>query len=328
MAGDLAAGVEYWGQHGWLVNPAAYHRTPPPLGPGDIAFRPARWGRRWTYEHVSFPSGFSPRPDEPGAARWGVSDTVHGAMLRHGDGTRHPWLVLLHGYGMGYAGIDMVGFRANHLHHDLGLNIVIPSMPRHGPRRHHHEDGLMSLDIVQSVHNLTQAIWDVRRLVRWVRSATGQPVGLMGLSLGGFMTSIVSSLEDVDLAVAGIPVVDLEVLIHNHAPRPVRHRAERLGLFGERSATAMGLVCPLTMESRAPLHRRFIFAALGDRMATPEQADVLWEHWGRPPIQWYNGGHVGVTWSNEVRRFVDDALTISGFADAGRAGPAHAATGG
>ena len=314
MTADLDAAIEQWDERGWLAEPASYHRDPTPLAAHEVSFRPATWGRRWQYEHVSFQSGFAPRPDEPGAAHWGVGDVVHGAVLRHGDGTQHPWIVLLHGYGMGHAGLDIVGFKANHLHHDLGLNVMIPAMPRHGPRRHHHTAGLASLDIVHTVHNLSQAVWDVRRIVRWIRSTTGQPVGLMGLSLGGYMTSMVASLEDVDLAIAGIPVVDLGRLIQNHAPRPVRTKARRAGLFGNKATAAISLVSPLSVEPRVPHDRRFIFAALGDRMTTPEQADVLWEHWTRPPIHWYHGGHVGFIWTPAVRRFIDDALVDSGFA--------------
>ena len=76
----------------------------------------------------------------------------------------------------------------------------------------------------------------------------------------------------------------------------------------------MGLSSPLTMDPRVPADRRFIFAALGDRMTTPEQADVLWEHWGRPPIHWYHGGHIGFVWLPAIQRFIDDALIHSGFA--------------
>ena len=314
MTDDLDAAIEHWGAAGWLADPGSYHRDPPELEPLDASFRPARWGRRWQYEHVSYPSRFLPRPDEPGATRWGIGDIVHGAALRHGDGTEHPWIVLLHGYGMGYAGLDIVGFKATHLHRDLGLNVMIPAMPRHGPRRHHHQEGLASLDIVQTVHNLSQAVWDVRSIVRWIRATTGQPVGLMGLSLGGFMTSMVSSLEDVDLAIAGIPVVDLGSLIQNHAPRPVRTKARRVGLFGDKATSAMSLVSPLSMAPHVPADRRFIFAALGDRMTTPEQADVLWDHWDRPPIHWYHGGHIGFIWDRGVQGFIDDAIVDSGFA--------------
>ena len=44
-------------------------------------------------------------------------------------------------------------------------------------------------------------------------------------------------------------------------------------------------------------------------MATPQQAYVLWKHWGEPRICWYAGSHVGYVWSGEVRRFVEEIHT-------------------
>jgi hypothetical protein len=35
-----------------------------------------------------------------------------------------------------------------------------------------------------------------------------------------------------------------------------------------------------------------IITGLGDRMAPPEQAVMLWNHWDRPALQWFPGSHV------------------------------------
>ena len=59
---------------------------------------------------------------------------------------------------------------------------------------------------------------------------------------------------------------------------------------------------------------RYLFAGMGDRMATPRQAVELWRHWGEPRILWYPGGHVGAYWSRGVGAFVHEALTSSGLA--------------
>lgn len=313
MAGDLEAAVAYWRAQGWIDEPVSYHRDPPPLRTGDVTLRPARWAR-WSYEHISYESGFRPRPDEPGATRWGVSDTVHGAVMRHGDGTDRPWLVLLHGYGMGYAGLDIHNFRAERLHRELGLNVVLPAMPHHGPRRGHDKSELLSFDVVQNVHNITQAAWDTRRLLGWIRSITDQPVALSGLSMGAYLTGLVAGLDDVDLAIAGIPTTDLEALTRNHAPLAVRKRARSAGAIGAHSRTAMRMVSPLAVIPRVARDRRFIFAGLGDRMSTPEQAEALWEHWDRPAIHWFPSGHVGCAVSGDGREFAFDALTRHGFA--------------
>jgi hypothetical protein len=55
------------------------------------------------------------------------------------------------------------------------------------------------------------------------------------------------------------------------------------------------------------------FAALADRIVPPIHARRLWEHWERPPISWYPGGHVSFFWTPGVQRFVEEALYRSGF---------------
>ena len=67
------------------------------------------------------------------------------------------------------------------------------------------------------------------------------------------------------------------------------------------------------MACRLPLDRRYIFAGLGDRMATFGHARRLWLHWDRPPLATYHGGHIGFYWSATVKRFVDEALQVSGL---------------
>lgn len=64
---------------------------------------------------------------------------------------------------------------------------------------------------------------------------------------------------------------------------------------------------------------RFIYAGIADRLVHPrEQVTRLWEHWGKPEIVWYPGGHTGFFQSRPVRRFVQAALEQSGLLDAPR----------
>ena len=70
---------------------------------------------------------------------------------------------------------------------------------------------------------------------------------------------------------------------------------------------------PLALTPRVPHERRFIYGGLADRIVHPRaQVIRLWEHWGRPEISWYPGGHTGFR-SPPVRRFLDEALLRSGL---------------
>jgi hypothetical protein len=48
-------------------------------------------------------------------------------------------------------------------------------------------------------------------------------------------------------------------------------------------------------------------------MSRPEQAQLLWEHWDRPRIAWYEGSHMTFIWTKSVATFLDDTLVETGF---------------
>jgi predicted alpha/beta hydrolase len=164
------------------------------------------------------------------------------------------------------------------------------------------------------VHGLAQAAWDVRSAIRWIRFHEGTaPVGLYGLSLGGYAAALTASLED-DLAcvIAGIPATDIVDLYRRHSPVGVRRKALAHGALGPKAIAVHRVVSPLVLDPKPPRGRRFLFAGIGDRMSTSRQARRLWEHWDRPEMAWYPGGHVGFFWAGAVSRFVEDALAASG----------------
>jgi len=235
---------------------------------------------------------------------------------------QRSWLVCAHGLGMGGNGaVDLRAFRAPQLAR-RGINVVAPVLPLHGPRasgRVRGED-LMTIDMVDSLHGVAQATWDLRRIIRWLRHSEGaEQIGIMGYSLGGLVAALVASLED-DLAcvVSGIPVVDLPHLFRRHSPPHIARMADDYGVLGPAADDVHRVISPLAMRCRVPFDRRFIFAGLADRMSTFGHARRLWLHWGQPAWATYAGGHVGFYWSGAVKRFVDDALARS-FARSPRA---------
>jgi dienelactone hydrolase len=321
-ATELRHTHEFFSASGWLADPAAYHADPPP--PDEVrGSQEFRGGLR--YEHLTFASGWEPRPGEPGRDRWlshEANRTVHAWMTRAGDS--RSWLVCGPGFGMGTSpSVDLRAFRS-HKALDHGINVVVPVLPLHGPRasgRVRGED-LMTINLVDSLHGVAQAAWDIRRLVGWLRVTQGaENIGLIGYSLGGLVVSIASCLEDgLACVVAGIPVVDLPALFRHHSPAHITRRAQEHQALGELADEVHRVASPLALPCRVPREHRYLFAGLGDRMSTFAQATRLWEHWDRPALATYAGGHVGFFWSNEVKRFVERALSESFPASADRAG--------
>ena len=315
---ELVAAVELYEREGWLDNPEGFFAAPPPLT--DVTVRPVK-GRRHSYERIFFESGYAPHPGEPGRERWlgyTANDHEYALMLRHDE--PRPWLVCVHGTEMGRAALDLTVFRAWHLHEDLGLNVVLPVLPMHGPRARGLPKGAVfpGADVLDDVHATAQAVWDIRRLLSWIRwQQPESPIGLNGLSLGGYIAALVASLEDgLTCAILGVPVADLIELLGRHAGLSRDDPRRRAVTMAEPIGR---MVSPLSLAPRVPMQGRFIYAGIADQLVHPrEQVIRLWEHWGRPQIVWYRGGHIGFFRSRPVQRFVQDSLVQSGLVDRSR----------
>lgn len=301
---EMERAATLFGERGWLDAPAAYHRRPPPLHDADVSGpRAHSWPQR--HETLTFASGFRPRDVEPGAGRWGHSnhnDTVLVRLLRHREPA--PWVVCLHGFGMGASRFDLTVLWATTLHRRLGFNVAVPVLPLHGPRRSAEDGQLLSLDLAMTLHGISQAIWDIRRLVSWIRSTSGLPVGVYGLSLGGYLAALLAGIEPLDAVVAGLPFADVLGLMAHHGPPP----GDVETLRAEPTRNVFTVVSPLAMTPLLPLDRRAIFAGRGDRMIPGDQPIALARAWQHCQLYWYNGGHVGFAWSRRARRFVVNRL--------------------
>lgn len=311
---EIREAYELYMHEGWIDDPASFHGTPP--APGDVRVRPAWWlGRGW--EHVEFESAYSPRPSEPGRERWlshTPNLTAHASMLRYRDGKQRPWVVCLHPFGTGYASLDVRTFHAAALHRELGANVILPALPLHGPRKiaRLSGDGFMTYNAIDIGHGLTQSVWDVRRLLGWVRANDAEAVALYGASLGAHVGALVAGLDDdLSAVVAGVPTSNLLDVFRRHIPARLRPRADEHGLMGEEAHAIHRVVTPLSFPPVVPRDRLFIYAATGDRMATAKQAHALWKHWGEPAIEWFGGNHIAFLWSGGTARFVHDALAKS-----------------
>ena len=298
---------------GALDDPSLAHRKPakPPA-----MMTEARRYRGINFERVSFDSGYEPTIELPGTVRWQslpANQKAHAYVLRHA--TPRPWLVQLHGFGMGRES-DLVAMRSLHFHRNLGFNVLHPVFPSHGDRSSGASgEDVLTLDYLNNVHAVSQAVWEVRQLLAWARE-DGTPLAVHGVSMGGYLGALLAGLApDLHTVIAGVPTVDLAWVMERHAPEEELSSLAERDLVGERAQQIHRVVSPLAFEPQVPRNRRFVYAGVADRMATPGQAHRLWTHWGEPPVLWYRGAHVAFAWSREVRGFVDRALDDVGLAE-------------
>ena len=296
---------------GIFADPRRLHPAPPAP---EVKIRPRTY-RGIRYQDVSFDSGYEPVLDLPGTTRWQSTTSnqiAHAYVLRHRE--PRPWFVNLHGFGMGNAS-DLLALRALHYHRDLGLNVIHPVFPTHGPRSGGPDgEQALTLDYLNNLHSVSQAIWDVRRIMAWARAEAGATsFAVHGVSMGGFLAALVAGVvDDLSCVIAGVPTVDLAWVMRRNVPdeeRPLPRGSGAARPHGGSHPRAH--LAALVRAASAPL-RRFVYAGVVDRVATPGQAHRLWKQLGKSRVLWYRGSHLGFAWSREVRKFIDDALLTSG----------------
>jgi len=168
---------------------------------------------------------------------------------------------------------------------------------------------LLAGDALNTVHAMAQAMWDLRRILGWIRTQDPAGVGAYGLSLGGYTVSLLATLEaDLDCVIAGIAPSDFVELGRRHT-HPLISALARYGAPPEHEArSTLRVISPLAAPARVPWANRYVFGGLADRMVPRRQVRALWEHWGRPRLAWYNGSHLSFRGEREVRALLREAL--------------------
>lgn len=291
---------------------------PAPLFPAPVSPRLRRSSRRRRagidFEHLSFETPYVAPVDLPRARDWAAADgnvTAHAYLLRHGDRPR-PWVVVLHGHRMGEPR-DLRLLGSQRLQRTLGVDVAHLVLPMHGPRARGTRPTFPGLDPVTNFFGMAQSVWDARALLTVLRGEGADTIGVFGISLGGHVAAMLAGLEpELACVIAGVPTCDLASMLENTVRE---HWGEEAvvasGVRDESFRTLSRVVSPLALPVLVPHDRRFLYAAVGDRLVTPGQASMLWRHWDRPSILWLQGGHI----LNNVgasRRYVVEALAASG----------------
>jgi pimeloyl-ACP methyl ester carboxylesterase len=246
---------------------------------------------------LAFASSY--RPSFPGYvdehASYLANLTARARWLR-GE-TPGPTVILIHGWQAGsYLGFQQL--LPVKLLRRLGFDVVMFQLPFHAERAPLQAPGSGSLfpspHVVRTNETFGQVISDLRVLARFLRTRGVPAVGVMGMSLGGYVTALWASLDkDLAFAVPIVPAANLAELIWNfgHRSRARKLSAER-GVTLELLEDAFACHAPLKRKPVLDKDRLFLIAGEGDLVAPPEQARKLWEHWDKPDIHWFPGGHL------------------------------------
>jgi len=244
---------------------------------------------------LAWPSPFS--PSLPGAREtylgFEANRSAKVRALLHPRPARTA-IICLHGYQGGNWFVEERAFQTRWLYM-LGADVLLFSLPFHGARGGRGAPSWPSPNPVHTNEGFGHAIFDLRALVRWLRARPGaeaQRVAVLGMSLGGYTTGLFATTDALDFIAPMIPVASWPELLWAHGEgRPERARAEREGITLELVQRAMAIISPLEREPLLDPDRVLVLSARGDRIAPPEHAERMAQHFGGVHLG-FAGGHV------------------------------------
>ena len=238
---------------------------------------------------------------------------AHAETWSHDDRPARGTIILLHGFGMGGSRLDALALMAPALFAS-GLDVVLFALPLHGPRspRTARFSGQLfaSADVVRLNEALAQAVHDLTALLAWLRSRTDGPVGLLGMSLGGYVAALLAGLvAELAFVVPVVAPVCFGDLAWRFMAASSRHGGQAAADRDE-LRDAFRVHSPLAHAARVARERLLILAAHGDRVVPAEHPRWLEAHWNGPRTVWFSGSHLAPfgrgTALAAIRRFLHD----------------------
>lgn len=204
-------------------------------------------------------------------------------------------VIALHGFSMGTPRLDAWALFARDWFR-AGLDVALLTLPHHGARRARDArfsgQAFAAPDPAVLHAAVRRAVYDIHVLRHWLRDRTDRPVGLFGLSLGGYLAALTAGLvDDLDFVVPMVPPVCIGDLAWRFFSASRRRGAASAYTRGELRAMYR-VHSPLTYPLRTPRNRALIIAGRGDRIVPPEHPHALWRHWDEPAIHWFSGSHL------------------------------------
>ncbi len=285
-------------------DPSRFFATPP-TGV-RVRTKKGKWLPRFepedgTCESIEFDSPFQPvnPAQHKSYLRHAANRVAHARMLRHRGDEPRPTIVAIHGFTADWYLINE-WFFALPWFYRMGCDIVLFTLPFHGPRQTRFSPfsghGYFAGGVSRMNEAVAQSVYDFRILFDWLQRERGaEQIGVTGLSLGGFTTAMLASVESrLSFAIPNVPVVSFADLVLEWQPigwlLSGALATMRMSLPDARRLCAVS--CPLTYDPVLDRKRLMIVGGVGDRLAPPKHSRVLWDHWDRCRIHWFPGSHV------------------------------------
>jgi pimeloyl-ACP methyl ester carboxylesterase len=241
----------------------------------------------------------------------GPNRTAYARLYSAGPGGGRPAAIVVHGYMAGQWTVEERIWPIRWMNRH-GLDVALMILPFHGPRSRTGGGAppFPGADPRFTNEGFRQVVADLRVLEGVLRERGAPAVGVMGMSLGGYSTALLATVQPgLAFAVPIIPLASVADFARDNG---------RLG-SGERAAAqhaalelANHVVSPLARPSRIAPERVLIIGAEDDRITPIAHARRLSRHFGAPLLT-LPGGHLLQAWRTPAFRAVKALLKRHGL---------------
>lgn len=228
-----------------------------------------------------------------------VNDKLEGEVYLNKDDKDKPNIIFVHGWRMdSYDRIKKIFHKR--IMKDFGWNMYYYSLPYHFEREPEESmysgELMISADVERTVESTKQAIVDLRALIQWIKGNKSGPIILVGVSLGGWVTNLIATLEaQIDVVVSIFYANRLSYSIWNTIPgKFIREELEKNGVTYEELVDYWKITDPSQSFPKVNKDNILLISALHDQYIDLKDADYLWECWDKPMRHIYNCGHSGI----------------------------------
>ena len=227
------------------------------------------------------------------------------------DGPKRPAVIAIHGYMGGHWLLEEAQWPLAWLAR-RGLDVALPVLPFHalrsGPRRG--APPFPSADPRLTNEGFRQAVADIVSLARWLRQRGAPHVGVMGMSLGGYTSSLLATVtRDIDFVMPMIPLASIADFAREQGRLGTGEQADVQHAALER---ANWVVSPLARPLALPASRVIVVAAEHDRITPSAHARRIATHFGCELVT-IPGGHLVQLGRSEAFRGLATMLERDGI---------------
>ncbi len=200
-----------------------------------------------------------------------------------------PAAILLHGYRCGHFALEERIWPVQWLY-DRGMDVALMVLPFHAVRGKRGPQVFPSGDPRITIEGFRQIMLDVRTLAAALRERGCPSVGVMGMSLGGYASGLLATIDDeIAFAAPIIPcasIADVARTMGLLVGTPEQQAQQHDALDAVLRVTS-----PLARASRVLPERLIVVGASGDRITPMDHAQRLAKHFGAH-LETFHGGHV------------------------------------